>query len=239
MLPITDAATGQRPVESIRARNTTIAAMSAPLTDETVDSSPKPARLGAAWFWTMAANGVLGLVVFVVSPWAANVLGPSRRGRLAAIQLVPQMLADLAALGLGFSIIHYGAARQTSLRGLLRWSFKPMAIGSLVMFGVGQLLVWPILGQSHADIPLMRVFLLVCPVTAVFSVASEVLRAQGDFRQWNLLVLGRGLLWPVALFVGLSGFMGVSLRGVLMTNLVLVSIIAAIAMRMAWKRTAA
>lgn len=194
--------------------------------------------MGTAWLLTTASNGLLGLVVFVVSPWAANVLGPERRGRLAAIQLVPQMLADLAALGLGFSIIHYGSAHHSSLRGLLRWSFKPMAAGSLMMFAVGQILVGPILGRSHVDVPLMRVFLFICPVTAVFSVSSEVLRALGDFRRWNILVVARGLLWPLSLVAGLSGFMGVSLRGVLLTNLVCVALLSIVSLRLAWVRTA-
>jgi O-antigen/teichoic acid export membrane protein len=194
--------------------------------------------MGAAWFLTTASNGLLGLVVFVVSPWAANVLGPERRGRLAAIQLVPQMLADLAALGLGFSIIHYGSARHSSLRALLRWSFKPMVVGSLVMFAIGQIMVEPILSRSHVDVPLMRVFLLICPVTAVFSVSSEVLRALGDFRRWNVLVLVRGLLWPLSLVVGLSGFLGITLEGVLLTNLACVALLSIVSLRLAWRRTA-
>jgi len=212
--------------------------MSSPRTEEPVEARSKTGRMGAAWFLTTVSNGLLGLVVFVVSPWAANILGHERRGRLAAIQLVPQMLADLAALGLGFSIIHYGSARHSSLRALLRWSFKPMAVGSLILFVVGQTLVGPILSRSHVDVPLMRVFLLICPVTAVFSVSSEVLRALGDFRRWNILVLVRGLLWPLSLVVGLSGFMGVSLRGVLITNLACVALLSTISLRLAWRRTA-
>ena len=212
--------------------------MSSPRTAEPVEPLSQKSRMGAAWFLTTASNGVLGLVVFVVSPWAANVLGPERRGRLAAIQLVPQMLADLAALGLGFSIIHYGAARHSSMRALLRWSFKPVAIGSLIMFILGQLLVAPILSRSQVDMPVMRAFLFICPVTAVFSVSSEVLRALGDFRRWNLLVLARGMLWPLSLVAGLSGFMGVSLAGVLLTNLACVAVLAIVSMRMAWRRTA-
>lgn len=212
--------------------------MSAPLTDEPVGARPAAGRMGAAWLLTTATNGVLGLVVFVVSPWAANILGPERRGRLAAVQLVPQMLADLAALGLGFSIIHYGSARHATLRGLLRWSFKPMAIGSLAMFTLGQILVGPILGRSQIDVPLMRTFLLICPVTAVFAVSSEVLRALGDFRRWNILVLCRGLLWPLSLVIGLSGFMDVSLSGVLLTNLAFVTLLSVVSLRSAWKRTA-
>ncbi len=211
--------------------------MPAPPTDDTMEARPSRSRLGAAWFWTTSANAFVGLVVFVISPWAANTLGPERRGRLAAIQLVPQMLADLAALGLGFSIIHYGAARQSTLRGLLKWSFKSLVIGSLVMFAVGQLLVGPILHRSQVDIPLMRTFLLVCPVTAVFGVSSEVLRALGDFRRWNVLILARGLLWPLSLVIGLTGFATVSLRGVVYANLILMSLLSLIALRVAWMHT--
>lgn len=175
-------------------------------------SSPPPPsaparsfRLGRAWFLTTAANAAVGLAVFVVSPWAARVLGPERRGRLAAIQLVPMLLAELAAAGMGFAIVHYGASRPRSLRTLLAWALRVAAWGSVAMIIAGQILVAPILDRSPQDVWAMRLFLVICPLTAIYSVCSEVLRSTGDFRRWNVLTVLRGFTWPVALVAGLSG----------------------------------
>src|SRR5690606_804622 len=104
-------------------------------------------------------------------------LGPDGRGRLTAVQLIPQILADLSSIGLGFSVIHFGAARRSSLGTLLRWAWKPAFLGTLVMFGVGQLIVrWTVSGD-HGDEWTMRAYLLICPLTAVIVVCSEALRA--------------------------------------------------------------
>jgi len=169
------------------------------------DTPPRRRRLGRAWLLTTTANASLGLVVFVVNPWVSNILGPDGRGRLTAIQLVPQMLADLSSVGLGFSIIHFGSAKRDSLRALMGWSVKPAIVGSIVMFALGQLLVSPILGDNKGDVRFMRVYLLICPLTAVVVVSAEALRARGDFGRWNLFVFTRGLTWPMALVVGMLG----------------------------------
>jgi O-antigen/teichoic acid export membrane protein len=101
------------------------------------DVVPTPSnrrRLGTAWLLTTATNTTLGLAAFLVTPWAANILGPDNRGRLTAIQLVPQILADLSSVGLAFSIVHFGSARRSSIGTLLRWSAVPALGGTAVMF---------------------------------------------------------------------------------------------------------
>lgn len=193
-------------------------------------------RLGRAWLLTTLTNAGVGLVVFVVAPWAANVLGPDGRGRLTAIQLLPQMLADLSSIGLGFSIVHYGSARRDSLRGLLRWSIKPAAVATVVMFAIGQALVRPIVGDHAADVTLMRLYLLICPLTAVLVVCAEGLRALGEFGRWNLFTLARGLSWPLALVAGLA--VDPSLGRVVGVHLALVALVVAGLVVVLLRRTA-
>lgn len=149
-----------------------------------------------------STNLVIGLVALVVSPIAARALGTEGRGRLVAVQLVPQLLADLAALGLGFSIVHFGARHQESIGVMLRWGVRRAIAGGVLMFGVGQALASSLAGSVGSDERLIRVYLLICPLTALTIVTVESLRAVGDFRRWSVFVLLRGLAWPVAVLSG-------------------------------------
>lgn len=192
-------------------------------------------RLGRAWLLTTLTNGSLGLIVFAVTPWAANILGPAGRGRLTAIQLVPQMLADLSSVGLTFAVVHFGSARRGSLRVLMRWSVRPAVYGTVAMFTLGQLLVWPIVGGG-SDATLMRVYLLMCPLTAVMSISAESLRSFGDFGRWNGFVFLRGLSWPVALFIGVVG--SPSIGRIVYTHLSLTALITLALVVVVRRRTA-
>lgn len=162
-----------------------------------------PTGLKRAWVMTSATSLALGLVTFLVAPLAARVLGPTERGRLVTIQLLPQLLADLSALGLGFAIIHFGARKRTSIGSLLRWSLRPALLGSVIMFTVGQVLAAPITRGAANDERLLRIYVLLCPLTAFMVLALESFRAIGDFKRWNTFVLLYGLTWPVALVVGI------------------------------------
>lgn len=159
-------------------------------------------RLRRAWLMTSVTSLSMGLVAFAVSPIASQILGPERRGRLAAIQLLPQLLADLAALGLGFSIIHFGARQVTTIGRLIRWSIRPALVGSALTFTIGQLLAPLIAGHSPGDERLLRTYLALCPIVAFTTLAVESLRAAGNFTLWNVFVLLQGLSWPISLLVG-------------------------------------
>ena len=151
---------------------------------------------------TSATSLGLGLVTFAVAPIAARLLGPNGRGRLVTVQLLPQLLADLAALGIGFSIVHFGSRKPRSIGTLLRWSFRPALIGSVTMFAIGQLLAGRITRGSPSDEHLLRIYLVLCPLTAFMVIAIESLRAAGDYKRWNLFLFVYGLAWPAALVVG-------------------------------------
>ena len=85
----------------------------------------------------------------------------------------------------------------------MRWSLRPALLGSVIMFSIGQLLAAPITRGSAADERLLRIYLLLCPLTAFMVIALESFRAIGDFRRWNTFLLLYGLTWPVALVVGI------------------------------------
>jgi len=152
---------------------------------------------------TSSVSLVLGAIALVVSPFVARALGADGRGRLVSIQLVPQFLADLSSVGLGFSIIHFGARRASSMGALLRRTLLPAAIGSAVAVAVGQLLAGPITSGFPADERVFRWYVaLLCPLTAFGSIAMESFRGGGDYAAWNRIVFARGVIWFVALLVG-------------------------------------
>lgn len=158
--------------------------------------------LRRAWAWTAMTNLLLGVAAFSVSPIAARVLGPDGRGRLVAVQLVPALLADLAALGLGFAMVHFGSRHPLHVAEFVRWSLVPVVVGSFVMMSFGFVIAPWVAAGFDEDIQLLRSYLLLCPLTGIFTVLVESLRALGNFRGWNLMMLVRGLTWPVALTVG-------------------------------------
>lgn len=153
------------------------------------------------WIVTSGTSLALGLIVFITAPIAANRLGPAGRGTLVTVQLLPQILAQLASVGLGFSVIHFGAQRPDSTRVLWRWALRRCALGAAVTWIVGQALA-PLLTASADDERMLRVYLFLCPLQAFLTVPYESLRALGYYRAWNSFTFLSQIIWPVALMVG-------------------------------------
>ncbi len=150
---------------------------------------------------TTGTSVITGIVVFVAAPIAANRLGPDGRGTLVTVQLLPQILGSLASVGLGFSIIHFGSPERRSVRVLWRWSLRRCALGSAVVWSVGQLLA-PVITSSGSDERMLRVYLFLCPLQAFTDVPYELLRALGFYRVWNAFTFAIKVVWPVALVIG-------------------------------------
>ncbi|MCB1257950.1 MAG: lipopolysaccharide biosynthesis protein [Microthrixaceae bacterium] len=161
----------------------------------------KDISLRRDWMFTTGTSLVIGLVVFVTAPIAANRLGPAGRGTLVTVQLLPQILAQLASLGLGFATIHFGARERRSVRVFWRWSLSRCAIGSLAVFALGQLLA-PVLTSNAGDQRMLRVYLLLCPLQAFVEIPYEILRALGLYRSWNGFTFLIQMIWPIALLIG-------------------------------------
>lgn len=153
------------------------------------------------WMITTGTDVITGLAVFIAAPIAAARLGPTGRGTLVAVQLLPQILADLSSVGLGFAMIHFGSRKPSSIKALWRWSLKRCAVGAAVLFALGQLTV-PLLANNPSDRNMLRVYLLLCPLVAFTAVPFEATRALGKFGQWNLFKMVRQLMWPAALLIG-------------------------------------
>ncbi len=201
------------------------------------ETSTATAQIGRRWAMTSMANFAIGGVALIVAPIVARILETEGRGRLAAIQLTPQLLADLSALGLGFSVVHFGARKTSSIGTLLRWSIKPILLGSAALMALGYVLAGPIAGGPQGDEKLLRLYLLACPIVAFTAVMLESLRANGDFGRWNGLVFARGMSWPTALLIGVILPAEPSLRRVVITHLVLLTIVFSAALIVTRSRT--
>lgn len=162
---------------------------------------PGGGSLRRDWAVTTATTVVVGLIIFVAAPVAATRLGPEGRGTLVTVQLLPQILANLASVGLGFSIIHFGAKRPMSARTLWRWSLRRCAAGAAVTWALGQL-VAPLITDSADDERMLRIYLLLCPLLAFTAVPLEMLRALGRFVTWNAFTFLNQVLWPIVLLIG-------------------------------------
>lgn len=166
--------------------------------------APPPTTVRRAWLLSTTTTMTLGLVALVTSPLAARFLGPEGRGRLVVLQVMPQFLADLAAIGLPFAIVHFGAKSSGSAMTLMRWSIRPALIGSAVTFTIGQCVASSLTSGVDADTRLLRIYLFLCPVVAFTTVAQEMFRGSGAFGAWSAIALARGLSWPAAVVIGIA-----------------------------------
>ncbi|MFV0306513.1 MAG: lipopolysaccharide biosynthesis protein [Desertimonas sp.] len=170
------------------------------------DVRPETPRTRSRHGWVLSTGVTLtlGIAALVTAPMAARILGPEGRGRLVSLQVLPQLVAELAAIGLPFAMVHYGARQPRTIATLLRWSVKPALIGSVAMIALGQALASTVTGGIDADTDVVRIYLLLCPVVAFTTLAQETFRSTGGYVAWSVLALARGLAWPAALVVGLA-----------------------------------
>jgi O-antigen/teichoic acid export membrane protein len=164
-------------------------------------STSRAGSIRRDWAVTTAATVLVGSVIFVAAPVAATRLGPEGRGTLVTVQLLPQLLANLASVGLGFAIIHFGAKRPSSARALWRWSLRRCAAGAAATWILGQILA-PLITDAGDDERMLRIYLLLCPLLAFTAVPLEMLRALGRFVTWNAFTFLNQVLWPVVLLIG-------------------------------------
>lgn len=167
----------------------------------TLEEADSPTHLRRNWIITTGTSLLTGLIVFIAAPVAANRLGPAGRGTLVTVQLLPQILADLSSLGLGFSIVHFGAQERRSVRVLWKWSLSRCALGTALLFSLGQLAA-PLVTSTPGDERMLRIYLFICPITAFITVPLEMLRALGRFRSWNAFTFLIQAVWPAALLIG-------------------------------------
>jgi O-antigen/teichoic acid export membrane protein len=154
------------------------------------------------WAMTTMVDFSVGGLVFILAPVSARILGVEGRGTLAAVQLVPVLLAQFSSVGTGYSLIHFGSKHVSGIKVFLRRSLYSAVAGSLVFYVIGQLVAASI-ALNPTEESMVRVYLFLCPLSALTAVMLDALRTLGLFVRWNVFTALRLLIWPISLLVGI------------------------------------
>jgi O-antigen/teichoic acid export membrane protein len=151
---------------------------------------------------TLVATLILGAAGFVSGVLVNRLLGPDGRGRLAAVQTAPTLLATVGALGMAEALVYHSTRRPQDSRAQLTTAFGIATVGSGLAIAIGWLLLPVVLaGQEAATLRYARGYLLAVPVLVAVQVIPSGLRARGDFRAWNLSRLAPGLTWTAVVLL--------------------------------------
>lgn len=156
-------------------------------------------RVAATLLTGNMARAVLG---FVTAAAAARLLGADGRGRLAAIQNVPDLVALFGALGLGEAALYFAAREPGTSRAVTMRALKIGLAGIALAMVVG----WVVILLTLRDPELRRdatLYLLVIPPTVIYTIAYQPLRALGRVGLWVLLRLGITAGWLLCLVLAM------------------------------------
>ena len=175
---------------------------------------------------TVAANGVIAVFGFTSGVLAARLLGPSRRGELAAIQTVSSLLATFATLGLPEAVVLY-CARDPRNAG--RYVSSALTLGLLLCVPLLVLcyMAMPYLlaSQTAQIVTAARWYLLIAIVFIAVGGPHAALRGLSDFVSWNAIRLVPGTVWIAILcFAWITGVSSPSFLALL--NLVALTAVA-------------
>jgi O-antigen/teichoic acid export membrane protein len=149
---------------------------------------------------TLLANAVLGLVGLASGVLAARLLGPAERGRLAAIQGWPVMLAALGMLGLQEAIVFFGAKRREDVGDVAASATLFAFAGGSLVTAVGWVAMPVLLSSQNSQVVgAARVYLLIFAVNALSGYLTFGLRAQQRWVLWNVTRVVLPLVWLIVL----------------------------------------
>ncbi|MEZ5239767.1 MAG: oligosaccharide flippase family protein [Microthrixaceae bacterium] len=164
-------------------------------------SDARPGSLRRDWMTTTGTSVLIGLIVFVAAPVAANRLGPEGRRNARDGPAPATDTRHAGPRGPGFLDNPLRLPQAGSLRTLWRWSLSRCALGSVVTVAFGWF-VAPLITSSAADERMLRVYLVICPLSAFTFVPLEMLRALGRYGMWNSFTFLYRVVWPIALLIG-------------------------------------
>lgn len=154
--------------------------------------------LGRQLGQTALANIAIGVVNLATGLALARLLDPDGRGVLAAIINWPMILAAFGTLGLTEACAYYTSKRSRSGREFYLVTILLSTSASLVLAGIGWLLMPVLLASQSADtVTASRWLLLLCPFATIVAVSEGSLRGMRRVPIWNLY----RFTWPAAWLV--------------------------------------
>lgn len=150
-------------------------------------------------FWTIAVNGVIGVVGLTTGALVARLLGPVGRGELQAIQLWPVCIAMLAALGIPEAVVYWVARHHNRAGAYLTTAVVIVALSG-TCFAAGAYFALPHLlyRQSPEVIRLSRWYLLYVPIYGISTASLFVFRPI-NLRSWNFWRMAPPFGWLLTL----------------------------------------
>jgi O-antigen/teichoic acid export membrane protein len=164
-----------------------------------------PARAGALISTTLTGFGIQAVLV-VTGVLAARMLGPSARGHLALLALVPMVLVLLGNVGLPMATTYFIAREPRSARATLRMLLRTVSLQTAAITAVHACVLLVILHGQSSDVQLAgAITLATVPAWQANRYRLALAQATADFRLFNafrvlpLVLYAVGL---VALFAG-------------------------------------
>ena len=184
------------------------------------DTAPKllPASAGMArWVIpTLATNLLIAAAALVSGPLVARLLGPAKRGELAAVQNIFWLAALVALLGLPEATLFFIARQPAKSGRILSCSACLVAVSAPVCMLIGYFVAPVALqGQSQGTIATARLGLFFILVSSWLSLVQFAIRGTNRILEWNISRAVPALSWMLAL-IGAGFFRVVSVSAIML-----------------------
>jgi O-antigen/teichoic acid export membrane protein len=143
--------------------------------------------------------GVLGLATAIC---ASQLLGSDGRGELAARQNIATLLAVFGSIGLGEATVYFSARAPSATRQITRRCLLLSSVGIVGAIAVAVVLILVLIDDADTRVGALW-YLLIIPVTVVFTIAYQPLRSLGRMTAWISFRLGITTGWLACLLLGL------------------------------------
>jgi O-antigen/teichoic acid export membrane protein len=150
--------------------------------------------------------GLNGLTV-LTGIMLARLLGPEKRGELAAIQAMPMIVASFGQLGLNEAVVYFGGRnREQAGRFAVSAASLILLAGIPIVLASALLVPWVLREQDPAIVFASQIFMALLFVNAIDGTAISTVRAHHRIPLWNALRSGPRVLWllVVAAFFALG-----------------------------------
>ncbi|MPY94877.1 MAG: oligosaccharide flippase family protein, partial [Acidimicrobiia bacterium] len=161
---------------------------------------------------TVAVNLGMAVLNAITGIFLARLLGPQRRGELAAVLLWGTSMGAVAALGVPNAVV-FQVARAREQAGRILASAAALNLLTSVLFTLVAWFVVPLaLGQQDGSTKeLAQLFVLVIPIYVLAGAPANALRGSGEFARWNLLRPLVPVLWLVTVLLAeITGHLSVA-----------------------------
>jgi O-antigen/teichoic acid export membrane protein len=147
----------------------------------------------------IGTNFAMGAIGLITSRLALQLLGPSGRGELAAIQNVSLLLAVVGGAGMADAALYFTAQRPGDIAPIVDRALRVALISSALVTVVAVSII-PLLldGDSVRD---AQMFAPIIIAIALLAVLHQPLRAIGQLEVWSIFRAGPAIAWVSILVV--------------------------------------